>query len=106
MSGGGGAYIVFNQCNVDGSAIAGTTYLGRPWGDYARVTFQKSTLGSVVASAGWIIWATGDERTSHVAYSEYGNTGAGAASSGKRVCAFFLRIREFAYPLHSPHTHT
>lgn len=31
----------------------GTTYLGRSWGDYARVVFQNSDLGNIITAAGW-----------------------------------------------------
>ena len=35
---------------VDSSTVqgTGTAYLGRPWRDFARVVFQRSTLGSNV----------------------------------------------------------
>ncbi|KAI9060562.1 carbohydrate esterase family 8 protein [Trametes sanguinea] len=63
---------------IDSSTIQGTgkAFLGRPWRDYARVVFQKSTLGSNVPAAGWSVWET---ETDHVTFAEYGNTGPGAA---------------------------
>ena len=63
------------------SVSAGAYYLGRPWGAYARVTFQQCTISNVINSAGWRIWNSGDERTDHVSFVEYGNTGAGASGS-------------------------
>ena len=35
---------------IDSSTVQGTgkAFLGRPWGDYARVVFQKCTLGQNV----------------------------------------------------------
>jgi pectinesterase len=36
-----------------GAASATTAYLGRSWGDYARVIFQNSDLGNVITAAGW-----------------------------------------------------
>lgn len=32
----------------------GTVFLGRAWGDYARVVFQNSNLGGVISGAGWL----------------------------------------------------
>ncbi|KAM0221172.1 hypothetical protein ACHAPQ_003079 [Fusarium lateritium] len=81
------SYYVFNNCNI--AAAAGNTvangayYLGRPWRQYARVVFQKTSMSSVINSKGWSIWNTGEENTAHVLFGEYGNTGAGA--SGQRA---------------------
>ncbi|KAI1847536.1 hypothetical protein JX265_000787 [Neoarthrinium moseri] len=76
------SYYVFNNCNVaaasGNSVSAGAYYLGRPWGAYARVAFQNSALSSVINSAGWHVWNSGDERTSNVAFGEYKNSGDGA----------------------------
>ena len=81
----GTSYYVFNNCDVaaaDGNSVpAGAYYLGRPWGAYARVVFQKSSLSAVINTAGWHIWNTGDERTSNVLFGEYSNTGTGASGT-------------------------
>jgi pectinesterase len=67
---------------ASGNSVSnGAYYLGRPWANYARVVFQKSSLSAVVNSAGWRIWNTGDERTDHVFFGEYGNTGTGASGT-------------------------
>lgn len=70
---------------IDSSEISGTgdAYLGRPWQSYARVVFQNSYLHSNVPAAGWSVWSTGDERTDHVTFAEYGNSGAGASTSSR-----------------------
>ncbi|KAL1893371.1 hypothetical protein Sste5346_006550 [Sporothrix stenoceras] len=62
--------------NVDDD-LAGKTYLGRPWAEYARVVVQNTYLGDVVNPAGWAPWskAAGQEHTAHVLFGEYGNTG-------------------------------
>ncbi|PWN87237.1 carbohydrate esterase family 8 protein [Acaromyces ingoldii] len=65
------------------SVSSGSTYLGRPWGLYARAVVQKSTLSSIINSAGWSMWNKGDERTANAYLAEYSNTGAGA--SGQRA---------------------
>ncbi|KAK4166391.1 putative pectinesterase [Cladorrhinum sp. PSN259] len=78
-------YYVFNRCTVaaaSGNNVAnGAYYLGRPWREYARVVFQNSNLSSVINSAGWRIWNSGDERTSNVYFGEYANSGAGASGT-------------------------
>ena len=76
-------YVVSNS-TVDGvnatvQAQAGINYLGRPWGEYARVVFQYTYLGQVVNPAGWNEWnPPPQERTCCVTFAEYGNTGPGA----------------------------
>ncbi|KAK3401596.1 pectin lyase fold/virulence factor [Sordaria brevicollis] len=76
---------VFNSCTISAAAgqsvSAGAYYLGRPWREYARVTFQKTSMTNVINPAGWKIWNTGDERTSNVQFTEYANTGAGASGT-------------------------
>lgn len=78
-------YYVFNSCTIAAAAGQsvnnGAFYLGRPWREYARVVFQRTSMSSVINAAGWRIWNTGDERISNVFFGEYGNTGAGAAGT-------------------------
>ncbi|RPD64827.1 pectin lyase-like protein [Lentinus tigrinus ALCF2SS1-6] len=68
---------------IDNSTVqgTGTAYLGRPWRDYARVVFQRSTLGSNVPAAGWSVWGSSDPQTDHVTFAEYANTGPGASGT-------------------------
>ncbi|KAI1793818.1 pectin lyase fold/virulence factor [Ganoderma leucocontextum] len=68
-------WYVINNSTIQGT---GTTYLGRPWRDYARVVFQNSVLGSNVPAVGWSVWGS---ETDHVTFAEYGNTGSGASGS-------------------------
>ncbi|OBT74991.1 hypothetical protein VF21_06298 [Pseudogymnoascus sp. 05NY08] len=79
------SYYVINKSNVaadsGGGPTTGNVYLGRPWGEYARVCFQNTALSNIINAAGWKIWNTGDERTGHVTFQEYGNTGAGASGT-------------------------
>lgn len=75
---------VLNNCNIAAQgASAGSTYLGRPWKDYARVVFQNTQMSDVVNAAGWQIWQKGDEHTDHCDFEEYGNSGAGSAKGGR-----------------------
>ncbi|RPD81895.1 putative pectinesterase precursor [Lentinus tigrinus ALCF2SS1-7] len=74
-------YVVDNS-TVQGS---GSAFLGRPWGDHARVVFQFCTLGANVRPAGWSVWNADDTRTSNVTFAEFANTGPGAGSPGTRA---------------------
>ncbi|KXT09349.1 hypothetical protein AC579_9397 [Pseudocercospora musae] len=89
------SYYVINRSNVaaaPGNAVSsGAYYLGRPWGLYARVAFQDTALSGVINSAGWTIWDTGDEKTDHVVFGEYHNTGEG--SKGTRA-GFATNLRQ------------
>ncbi|TIA78454.1 pectinesterase [Aureobasidium pullulans] len=80
-------YYVLDHCSIaakSGATVAkGAYYLGRPWGAYARVAVQSSTISEVINAAGWHIWNTGDERTDHVTFGEISNTGAGASGTRK-----------------------
>ncbi|KAI4742842.1 pectinesterase [Aureobasidium sp. EXF-12298] len=80
-------YYVLDHCSIaakSGASVAkGAYYLGRPWGDYARVAVQSTTISNVINADGWHIWQTGDTRTDHVSFGEYGNTGDGAAGTRK-----------------------
>ena len=65
-------------------AQAGIDYLGRPWGEYARVVFQYTDLSQIINSAGWSVWnAAPQERTCCVTFAEYENTGPGSETSGR-----------------------
>lgn len=80
-------YYVINESTVDaasGEDVAeGSYYLGRPWTEYARVVFQKTTLGDAINSAGWIEWSTSEPNTEDVLFGEYDNSGDG--SEGTRA---------------------
>lgn len=80
---------VFNNATVSaapGQTVpAGAYFLGRPWREYARVIFQRSSLSAVVNAAGWRTWNSGDERTCCVEFGEFENRGAGASGSGGRA---------------------
>lgn len=62
------------------SAAKGSSYLGRPWGDYAQTVFQNSNLENFITAAGWELFSSGQD-VSEVFYAEYGNSNA----AGTRV---------------------
>ncbi|KIO22405.1 carbohydrate esterase family 8 protein [Tulasnella calospora MUT 4182] len=73
-------WYVIDKTTVTGT---GTSYLGRPWRNYARVVFQNSNLGSIIPAAGWTQWSTATPNTDHILFGEYNNTGSGAWKSGR-----------------------
>lgn len=79
------SYYVINKSTIAAksgvSITAGTVYLGRPWGAYARVIVQNTALSAIINSAGWEVWSTSDTRTTGVVFEEYGNTGTGASGT-------------------------
>ncbi|CEJ56840.1 Putative Pectinesterase [Penicillium brasilianum] len=78
-------YFVINESTVSAASGAdvteGTFYLGRPWTEYARVVFQKTTLSDVINSAGWIEWSSSEPNTDDVLFGEYDNSGDGASGT-------------------------
>ncbi|KAK8245336.1 pectinesterase-like protein [Phyllosticta capitalensis] len=81
------SYYVINNSKVQAgsgqSVSSGAYYLGRPWGEYARVVFQNSELSDVINAAGWSVWNDDEPRTSGVTFAEYKNTGDGASTSSR-----------------------
>jgi pectinesterase len=78
-------YFVINESTVSAASgedvTEGTYYLGRPWTEYARVVFQKTTLSDVINSAGWIEWSSSEPNTEDVLFGEYDNSGDGASGT-------------------------
>lgn len=73
--------LVFNNCTVTGASGV-TTDMGRTWGGYAATAFLNSSLSSIISTAGWSDWGnSANDATAR--YAEYGNTGAGANTSGR-----------------------
>lgn len=80
------SWYVINNSTVDGidsSIAASSTYLGRPWREYARVVFQNTYIGAIVKAEGWSVWSSTETRTGNVDFEEFGNTGPG--STGTRA---------------------
>jgi pectinesterase len=67
---------VFSRCQITGEPGV-KTYLGRPWRDYAAVTWLHTEMSDVVRPEGWNNWGRPNrEQTSR--YAEYQSTGPGA----------------------------
>jgi pectinesterase len=79
------SYYVLDHCTIaagSGSSVAaGSTYLGRPWSQWARVDVQLSSLSNIINGAGWSIWSASSPNTQSVTFQEYDNSGAGAGGS-------------------------
>ncbi|XP_047063497.1 pectinesterase-like [Lolium rigidum] len=79
-----------HSCTVEASpellasAVSTRTFLGRPWGAYARSVVIESHLGPLVDRAGWTGWPGAEEgRSDTVYFGEYGNDGPGARTDGR-----------------------
>jgi pectinesterase len=70
---------VFAHGRITGQPDA-RTYLGRPWRDFAQVTFIDTEMSDVVRPEGWHNWDR-PEREQSTRYGEFGSTGPGAAAS-------------------------
>lgn len=68
---------VFSGCRIRGESADASTFLGRPWRDYAAVAFINCEMSEVVKTAGWHNWSK-PERERTVRYAEAGSKGAGA----------------------------
>ena len=86
---------VFRNCTIEGSAPAGSVYLGRPWRDYAQTVFLNCELGEVIHPAGWHNWGS-EEKEGTAYYAEYGSTGPGAATGERVEWAHLLSEEEAA----------
>jgi pectinesterase len=54
-----GYWYVIDHSLITGDNRNGTSYLGRPWRNYARVVYQESFLDANINPAGWQIWTGG-----------------------------------------------
>ncbi|GKT45889.1 putative pentatricopeptide repeat-containing protein [Colletotrichum spaethianum] len=55
----------------------GTTFLGRPWSQYAVIVYMNSFLDKHISPAGWSVWQPSNPQTSNVLFGEYNNVGGG-----------------------------
>lgn len=84
---GSGAWYLISSSKI-GAAVGYTVpnysvYLGRPWGLYAHVTVQYTSLTSIINPLGWSVWNKGDERTGKVRFQEFKNTGSGSSTANR-----------------------
>ncbi len=84
---------VFRNCKITGASPDIRTYLGRPWRDFASVTFLNTTMSEVVRPEGWHNWRQPDrEKTAR--YAEFNSSGPGAAPQARVAWARRLGVVE------------
>jgi pectinesterase len=85
---------VFANARITGEPGV-ATYLGRPWRDFARVTFLNSEMSDVVRPEGWHDWDHPErQKTAH--FSEFGSSGPGAAAAKRMAWATPLTTADAA----------
>ncbi|MGD1029794.1 MAG: pectinesterase family protein [Opitutaceae bacterium] len=86
---------VFANCEITGDNPSVRTYLGRPWRDFASVTFLDTRMTQVVRPSGWHNWdRPAREKTAR--YAEFGSTGEGADPSARAPWSRSLSAAEAA----------
>ncbi|MDP0502001.1 MAG: pectinesterase family protein [Verrucomicrobiota bacterium JB022] len=92
---------VFHNCRVTAETPEVRIYFGRPWRDYAAVTFLHTQLPANIRPEGWHNWRQpAREQTSR--YFEHASTGPGADKAQRVPWAHTLSPKEAAQltPLH------
>jgi pectate lyase/pectin methylesterase-like acyl-CoA thioesterase/fibronectin type 3 domain-containing protein len=75
-------YVIINSRVEDDASAQGAYDLGRPWKDYADVSFINTFINSEkMIAAGWVTACAGTCKTSEL--SEYNSYGPGAAASSR-----------------------
>jgi len=73
---------VFSNCKITGESPDVKTYLGRPWRDFAAVTWLSTEMSDAVRPGGWSNWKR-PEREKTTRYAEFNSTGPGANRSAR-----------------------
>jgi pectinesterase len=82
---------VFDHCRLTADPEAGVIFLGRPWRDYAKVTYLDTEMGAQISPEGWSEWHKGEtNRLTTAVYQEYGSTGPGGDMSKREPLAIKL----------------
>lgn len=90
-------YVTYTSSYTAGkTSVAATTYLGRPWSQYAVVVYMNSYLDQHISPAGWSVWQTSNPQTSNVMFGEYNNSGPGAWGTSRAVFATQLTDSQVA----------
>jgi pectinesterase len=86
---------VFDHCRLTAEPGVANIYLGRPWRDYAKVTFIDTEMGAHILPAGWSEWHKGETtRLTTAVYQEFGSTGPGGDMSQREPLAKKLTAEE------------
>ncbi|XP_028806125.1 pectinesterase-like [Neltuma alba] len=60
-----------------------STYLGRPWQEYARVVVMRSRIDSLVSPLGWSKWGNTNFALNTLYFGEYKNFGSGSSTKNR-----------------------
>ncbi len=86
---------VFDHCRLTAEPGVIKVFLGRPWRDYAKVTFIDTEMSDHIMPAGWSEWHPGEtDRLKTAVYQEYGSTGPGAHKGEREPLAKELTADE------------
>ncbi|KIM41502.1 carbohydrate esterase family 8 protein [Hebeloma cylindrosporum] len=87
-----GSYVFYRNTIVLASGAApgtaGNVYLGRPWGNYAKVIFKNTVVSVPLNPSVWSIWNNGNENTDHVFLVDYNTTGRGISTNATYRASF------------------
>lgn len=70
---------LFHRCILTSDCPPDSVYLCRPWREYAMASFLECSFGGQIARDGWSLWSAGAGEEKTVRFSEYNNSGPGAA---------------------------
>ncbi|KAF6176721.1 hypothetical protein GIB67_031532 [Kingdonia uniflora] len=73
------------------------SYLGRPWKLFSRTVIINTEIDALIAPEGWLPWA-GSYALDTLFYSEVGNTGPGAALTGRVKWPGIMKITPAQLP--------
>jgi pectinesterase len=73
---------VFNNCRITAENPEIKTFLGRPWRDFASVTFLNTDMSEAVRPQGWHNWGR-PQREQTARFAEYNSSGPGGSSAGR-----------------------
>ena len=86
---------VFDHCRLTAEPGVIKVFLGRPWRDYAKVTFLNTEMGDHIMPAGWSEWHPGEtDRLKTAVFQEYNSSGPGAHVSEREPLARMLTASE------------
>ncbi|PAV22414.1 carbohydrate esterase family 8 [Pyrrhoderma noxium] len=76
------------------SNVTGKVFLGRPWGDYAKVVFKNTVINTELNKAIWSEWSSSNPMTDHILFAEYQSTGPGVSGASRPSFATILTQSE------------
>jgi len=92
---------VFNQNTIvlasdAASGTSGNIFLGRPWGDFAKVIFKNTAINVPMNKALWSVWQPTDPRTDDILFGDFNTTGTGSSGAVRPSFATALTASQAA----------